>query len=92
LRLYEEGIRVLLSATLVAFLAVFAVYLWFVDLLSSQREFGALLTAELVAFAMLVYVSTKPDYETVKKSWMLTGCIALALLLTLAFFLLGGQP
>jgi hypothetical protein len=92
LRLQEEGVRVLLSATLVVFLAVIAVYLWFIDLLSSQREFGALLTAELVAFAMLVYISTKPDYDAVKKSWVLAGCIALALLLTLPFFLLGGQP
>jgi hypothetical protein len=92
LKLYDDGVRVLLSATLVVFLAVFAAYLWFVDLLSSQREFGALLTAELVAFAMLVYVFTKPDYDAVKKSWMLAGCIALALLLTLAFFFLGGQP
>jgi len=92
LRLREEGVRVLLSATLVAFLAVFAVYLWFVDLLSSQREFGAFLTAELVAFAMLVYISTKPDYDAVKKSWMLIGCIALALLLILAFLFPGGQP
>ena len=92
MRLHEEGVRVLLSATLVVFLAVFAVYLWFVDLLSSQREFGAFLTAELVAFAMLVYISTKPDYDAVKKSWLLIGCVALALLLTLPFFFSGGPP
>ena len=85
MRLHKEGVRVLLSATLVAFLAVFGVYLWFVDLLSSQREFGAFLAAELVAFAMLVYVSTKPDYGAVKKSWVLIGCLALVLFLTLAF-------
>jgi len=92
LRLHEEGVRVLLSATLVTFLAIFAVYLWFVDLLSSQREFGAFLTAELVAFAMLVYISTKPDYDAVKKSWVLIGCIAMALFLTLACLFPGGQP
>jgi len=85
LKLQQEGVRILLSATLVAFLAVFAVYLWFVDLLSSQREFGAFLTAELMAFAMLIYITTKPDFDAVKKSWVLAGCIALALLLTLAF-------
>jgi hypothetical protein len=92
LRLHEEEVRVLLSATLVAFLAVIAVYLWLVDLISRQREFGAFLSAELVAFAMLVYISTKPDYDAVKKSWMLIGCVALALLLTLPFFFSGGQP
>jgi hypothetical protein len=92
LRLHEEEVRVLLSATLVVFLAVLAVYLWFIDLFSSQREFGAFLTAELVAFAMLVYTSTKPNYDAVKKSWVLIGCIALALLLTLPFFFLGGRP
>jgi hypothetical protein len=92
LRLNEEGVRVLISATLVVFLATIAVYLWFIDLLSSQREFGAFLTAELVAFAILVYVSTKTDYDSVKRSWVLIGCIALALLLTLPFLLTGGQP
>jgi len=88
----EDGVRVLLSATLVAFLAVLAAYLWFVDLLSNQRQFGAFLTAELVAFAMLVYLTTKPDYDAVKKSWMLMGCVALALLLTLPFLYSGGLP
>ena len=85
MRLHEEEVRVLLSATLVAFLAVFAVYLWFVDLLSSQREFGAFLAAELVAFGMLIYISTKPDYGAVKNSWVLIGCLVLVLFLTLAF-------
>ena len=88
MRLDEDGVRVLISATLVVFLAVIAVYLWFIDLFSSQREFGAFLAAELVAFAMLVYLATKPDYESVKKSWVLIGCIGLALLLTLPFLFL----
>ena len=92
MRVYEEGVRVLVSATLVAFLAVVAVYLWFVDLLSNQREFGAFLTAELVAFAMLVYITMKPDYYAVKKSWVLIGCVALALLLALPLFFAGGLP
>ena len=92
MRMDEDGVRVLLSATLVAFLAVLAAYLWFVDLLLNQRQFGAFLTAELVAFAMLVYLTTKPDYDAVKKSWMLMGCVALALLLTLPFLYSGGLP
>ena len=92
MRLNGEGVRVLLSATLVAFLAVFAVYLWFVDLLSNQRQFGAFLTAELVAFAMLVYVSTRPDFDAIKKSWVIVGCLGLVLLLTLPLFFSGGQP
>ena len=92
MRLQEEGVRVLISATLVLFLAVIAVYLWFIDLVTNQREFGVFLTAELVAFATLVYVSTKSDYDSVKKSWVLVGCIVLALLLTLPFLLSGGQP
>ena len=62
MRLDEEGLHVLLSGTLVAFLVVFTVFL-VIDLLTGQREFGAFLTAELVAFALLVYVSTRPNYE-----------------------------
>ena len=92
MRLDKEGVRVFLSLLLVIFLAAFAVYLWFVDLLSNQREFGAFLTAELIAFAMLVYISTKPDFDAVKKSWVLMGCIALASILALPFFFSAGLP
>jgi len=83
LRLREEGVRILLCATLVVFLAVFACYLWFIDILSSQREFGAFLAADLVAFAMLVYIATKPDLDGVKKSWVLIGCLILIVFLSL---------
>ena len=84
MRLDEEGLHVLLSGTLVAFLVVFAVHLWSIDLLTSQREFGAFLTAELVAFALLVYVSTRPNYQAIKKGWVLVGCLALGSSLVLA--------
>ena len=92
MRLHEEGVRVLISAALVAFLAAFTIHLWLVDLLSSQQEFGAFLSAELVAFAMLVYISTKPNYDEVKKSWMLIGCIILAVIFIAPLFVSGGQP
>jgi hypothetical protein len=84
LRLQEEGVRILIGAALVFFLAVFAVYMWLMNLLTQQREFGVLLAAELLAFSMLVYLSTKPDLGEVKKSWLLAGCVGLALFLTLA--------
>ena len=84
MRLQEEGVRILIEAALVCFLAVFAVHMWFIDLLTQQREFGALLAAELMAFSMLVYLSTKSDLGEVKKSWLLEGCVGLAVFLALA--------
>ena len=84
MRILDEELRILLAATLVCFLTIFAIYLWFIDILARQRQFGIFLAAELVAFAMLVYVSTKPNYREVQNSWLLAGCVVLGLFLTLA--------
>lgn len=65
-------------------MVVVAVYLWFIDLLANQQEFGLFLATELLAFAMLLYVSTKSTYYDVKESWLLVGCVCTAFLLTVA--------
>lgn len=83
MKLDVEGIRGLISGSLLVFLTVVAVYLWFIDLLAEQRIFSLLLSAELVAFAMLVYVSAKPSYNDVSKAWFFLGCLALVGLLLL---------
>jgi hypothetical protein len=80
----SETIRALILWSMMAFLLVLTPYLWFIDLLTRQKTFALLLSAELAAFSMLIYVATKPDYDSLKKSWMLTGCGTLAALLLLA--------
>jgi hypothetical protein len=84
MRLVEEGIRRLISAALVSYLVVVAIYLWFIDLLAKQQEFGLFLATELLAFGMLLYVSTKPGYHEINKSWLLAGCIFTAFCLAVA--------
>jgi hypothetical protein len=81
MRLDVQGIRSLVSTSILSFLLVVTVYLWFIDLLTNQRTFAVLLGAELVAFSVLIYVSTKPSYMDVSSAWILIGCIAIALLL-----------
>jgi hypothetical protein len=68
----------------VALLAVVAVYLWFIDILTMQKEFGAFLAAELTAFALLLYLCVKPTLGEFKKQWFLVGCLFLAFCLALA--------
>jgi hypothetical protein len=80
----SESIRALITWSMIAFLVAVTPYLWFIDLLTRQRTFTLLLSAELAAFSMLVYVVTKPSYHSLRKSWMLIGCISLAVLLLLA--------
>jgi len=77
--------RKLIALALVALLVVIAGYLWFVDVVSDQQVFGFLLSVEFVAFSMLVYVYIKPELDQVSRSWLLIGCIGLALCLFLAF-------
>ena len=73
-----------MTASLLAFLVILTSYLWFVDLLAKQRTFAILLGAELMAFSMLIYVGTKPTFYDLRRSWILIGCAAVALLLLLA--------
>jgi hypothetical protein len=80
----SEGIRALITWSIIAFLLAMTPYLWFIDLLTRQKTFTLLLSAELAAFSMLIYVATKPSYDSLKRSWMLTGCGTLAALLLLA--------
>lgn len=55
-------------------MVVIAAYLWFIDLLAKQEEFGLFLATELAAFSMLIYVATQPTHQHVKKLWFLVGC------------------
>ena len=80
----SESIRALITWSIMAFIVAVTSYLWFIDLLTRQRTFTLLLSAELAAFSMLIYIATKPSYDSLKKSWMLIGCISLAVLLLLA--------
>jgi hypothetical protein len=84
MKIDETGIRSLVSASLLSLLVAVAIYLWFVDFLTMQREFGSLLGAELVALSMLVYVYLKPSYGKFRKAWFLAGCLFLMLLMLLA--------
>jgi hypothetical protein len=80
----SESIRALILWSIIAFLLALTPYLWFIDLLTRQKTFALLLSAELAAFSMLIYVATKPSYDSLKKSWMLVGCGSLGVLLLLA--------
>jgi hypothetical protein len=84
MRLDEARTRSLVSVTLVAFLAVIAIYLWFIDILTMQKQFGAFLAAELTALAMLLYLYAKPTHGGFRKQWFLAGCLFMAFCLALA--------
>jgi len=78
----DEGVRTTISILLLVFLVLVAAYMWSLDLVAGQRVFGILLSAELVAFSMLIYVSAEPSYNKVNKVWLSIGYFILALLLS----------
>jgi len=84
MRLDQTGTRSLISAALVLFLAVIGVYLWFIDILAMQKQFGAFLAAELTAFAMLLYLYANPNRSEFRKQWFLAGCLFMTFCLVLA--------
>lgn len=87
MKLDQEALKYPVGWVLVILLVTIAAYLWLIDLFSMQRVFGVLLASELVAFAMLAYVYSKPSFSTVNKTWLLTGSIALAAFLFLALII-----
>ena len=79
-----EKTRVLTSYLILLFLVVVAIFVWFLNLVTQQRVFGVLLSAELVAFSMLIYVYKEPSEIEVNKSLLLLGELAVGILLILA--------
>ena len=84
MKLDQEVVKYPVGWVLVIFLVTIAAYLWLIDLFSKQRVFGVLVASELVAFAMLAYVYSKPSFSKVNKIWLLMGSIAVAVFLFLA--------
>ena len=62
---------------------VVAVVLWATDLLAQQQGFGFFVSAEFVAFSMLVYVYYKKNREALNDAWISIGFLGLALLVIL---------
>ena len=67
---------------LLSFLVVVAVALWLLNLVTQQRVFGFLMSAEFVAFALLVY--TFYQENLVNKKILAAGFVALGVLVLLA--------
>lgn len=77
----------LIATTLLVFIIVAAIGIWYVNPLTEQRAFGFLVSAELVAFSMLVYTYTKnssSEFGEVSKTWLLIGFVALVVLVLLS--------
>lgn len=83
-----ENTRTLIAASLVSFMIVMDIGLILTDPLRLQRTFGALLSAELVAFSALVYVAARTRHDKIGKRWLLIRALALAVLLSLTLILL----
>jgi hypothetical protein len=86
-KLDQEVVKYPVGWVLVILLVTIAAYLWLMELFSMQRVFGVLLASELVAFAMLAYIHSKPSFIKVNKAGLLLGSMALAVFLLLALTL-----
>ena len=74
---------------LLIFLVVVGIAIWFLDFIAQQRVFGFLISAELVAFAMLVYIFYEEN-SGVSKKLLTAGFVALAVLVLLAAAVFAG--
>jgi len=63
---------------------VTAVTMWSLDLIAQQRTFAFLLSAELIAFAMLVYLYYRETPQDISRKWLFSGAAAIAVVVLLA--------
>ena len=77
------------SVFLLIFLVIVAVGVWFLNLITQQRVFGFLMSAEFIAFAMLVYIYYYED-PVVFKRMLAGGFVVLGVLVLLAAAVLAG--
>ena len=74
---------------LLLFLIVAGVSVWLLNLITQQRAFGFLMSAEFVAFAMLVYIFYEQN-PGVSKKLLTAGFVALGILVILAALIVVG--
>jgi len=74
---------------LLLFLVIVGIAIWFLDFISQQRVFGFLMSAELIAFALLVYIYYEQN-PGVSKKLLTAGFVALAILVLLAAAVFAG--
>ncbi|HET7405029.1 MAG TPA: hypothetical protein VFJ63_02840 [Candidatus Bathyarchaeia archaeon] len=84
MRIDEQMIRYAIGTLFASAGASIMIYLWYIDLIISQRVFGALLSAGLVIFAMSIYVFSKETLTGRTNTWLLFGCLGSAVFLIIA--------
>ena len=72
-----------IAVLLLIFMIVTAVTMWSLDLIAQQRTFAFLLSAELIAFAMLVYLYYGETPQDISRKWLFLGAVALAVVVVL---------
>jgi uncharacterized cupredoxin-like copper-binding protein len=80
----------LIATLLVIFIVVVGVMMWSLDLVAQQRTFAFFLSAELLAFAMLVYLYYEESPREIRKRWLFTGSAALAVVILLGIAVFPG--
>ena len=79
-----------IAVLLLVFIVVTAVTMWTLDLIAQQRTFAFLLSAELIAFAMMVYLYYVETPKDISRRWLFAGAIALAAVVLLAASVIPG--
>jgi hypothetical protein len=73
----------LIAVLLLLFIVVTGITIWSLDLFAQQRTFALLISAELIAFAMLVYLYYEENPKEINRRWLFAGSVALALVIFL---------
>jgi hypothetical protein len=76
-----QQVRRVLALALLAFLVTVTISLYLIDLVNGQRAFGFLLSADLLAFTMLVYVYDRENDEEINWAQLLIGSAFTAMLI-----------
>ena len=79
----------IIAVFLLIFLIIVGVSVWLLNLVTQQRAFGFLMSAEFIAFAMLVYIFYEQN-PGVSKKLLTAGFVALAILVILAAAIIAG--
>jgi hypothetical protein len=84
MRIDESTIRNTVETLFATGAATLMVYLWLIDQFANQRAFGAIVSSELVIFAMMIQVYRNPSITGSNNKWLLLGCALSAFFLLLA--------
>ena len=84
MKVTDDMVRYTVETLLATAAVTLTVYAWFINPVTNQRAFGAIVASAFVLFSMMIYAYYKPSLTGATNTWLLVGCLTGSVFLLIA--------